>query len=185
MGQKPAFPCETTESVRGNHKSTGNSTAHLEVMDDALPHYGQREATVLCRAKGKFKADMPSLETEQLAAWDQLGSEKKRPRSQSIPVKTNTALADDSDRNYTHHCDLCTRRMYNRIVVHRLNNPVNVSQDVAPSVSQQQASENATLHSRSHSSHTGKLSSCEMVDPIPIPVSNFYLEGEMMFDLEL
>jgi hypothetical protein len=180
MGQKPVCTCETAKRFLGNRKSTGNSNARLEAAVDALPDCEQHDATILCRPTGKFKAAMPSqrLETVQLPTWDQFSSENKRPRSQSIPVKINTALADDADSNNMQQYDLATWRMYNRMVVHRLKYPVDVSQDGAPSVSRQ-ASDIATLHSRYHSSHNGKLSSGEMVDD-----SNFYLEGEV-FELEL
>jgi hypothetical protein len=171
MGQKADFPYETIES-------TDNSTAHLEVMVKDSPHR-EHEATLLCVPKGEFRAGMPSqgLESVQPSAWDQLGSEDKRPRSRSIPIKTSTAVADDSNGSRDNTCmcryDLATWQMYNRIVVHRLNCPVNLSQKVVPGVSRQ-ASGDVTHHS----------SSCEMVGPMPIPDSHQYLEGEVI-ELEL
>jgi hypothetical protein len=186
MGQKPDFPFETTEMFRGNHRSTGNSTAYLEFVVDALPYCGH-EATRLCLLEGKFKADMPSQGqgSIQLPVWNQLGSENKRPRSQAIPIKIKMAVANDSDESKENmdSYDLATWRMYDRIVVHRMMYPANWGQEVAPGVSRQ-GSDIATPHSRFHSSDIGKLSSCEMVDPMPIPDSNHYLEGEV-FELEL
>jgi hypothetical protein len=181
MGQKAGdhFPYETIERIRGNIMTSDNSTAHLEGMVHDSPHCGH-EADLLCVPSGKFKADMPSqgLESTQLSAWDQLGSENKRLRSRSIPIKTNTAVADDSDESRDDRCmcryDLATWQMYNRIVVHRLNCPVNLSQKVAPGVTSQQASDITTLHKNS----------CEMGDPMPIPDSHHYLEGEVI-ELEL
>jgi hypothetical protein len=188
MGQKPDFPFETTERLLGNLRSTGNSTALLEVMVDALPHCGH-EVTLLCLLTGKFQASM-QLEGEgsfQLPVREQLGSENERPRtrSQPIPIKIKMAVANDSDgsKDSMYSYDLATWRMYNRIVVHRLMYPVDWGQDVAPDVSRQ-ASDIATPYSSFHSSNIGKLSSCEMVDPMPIPDPNYYLEGEV-FELEL
>jgi hypothetical protein len=191
MGKQLGIPYETTERFRGNRRSTGNSTVHLEVMVDTLPHCGY-EAPLLCLPKGKFKADMPpqGLGSVQLPAWDQLGSENERPRSRSIPIKIKTAVADDSAGSIddTCQCDMCryelaTWRMYNRMVAHRMKYPVNFCQNVAPRVSRQ-ASDIATLHSRYHSSDNGKLSSFEMVDTMPVDDSNDYLEREV-FELEL
>jgi hypothetical protein len=182
MGQKTDFPFETTERFRGNR------TSYREVTVDTLPHCGH-EATLPCLPKGKFKADMPSQGSFQLPAWDELGSENKRPRSLSIPIKMKkAALANDSDgsRDDMYPYDLATWRMYTRIFVHRLKYPVDLSQKVAHGVTQQ-ASDIATFHSRYHSSDNGKLS---MVDPMPvldsytqIAESNYYLEGEV-FELE-
>ena len=206
MGQKVDFPSyETIERIRGNLLSADNSTVDLEVMANDSPHR-EHEADLLCVPKEKFKAYMPSqgLESVQLSAWDQLGSECKRPRSRSIPIKTNTAVTDESDESRDGRCmcqyDLATWQMYNRIVVHRLNCPVNLSQQAAPGVSRQ-ASGDATLHSSAcemvgampipDSNHylEGKvvefeLCSCEMDGPMPVPDSNHYLEGEV-FELEL
>jgi hypothetical protein len=190
MGQQSDFPYETTiERFRGNRKSIGDSTAHLKVMVEDLPfpHCGQ-EAVLFCVPREKFIADMLSqgLGSVQLPAWDQLGSENKIKRSRSIPIKIKTAVADDSDRSRDnmYQYDLATWRMYNRIVVHRLKCPVCLSQKVAPGVSRQ-ASDIATLQCElHHSSDNEKLFSCEMVDPMPVPDSNYYLEGEV-FELEL
>jgi hypothetical protein len=185
MGQKPDFPFETTERFPGYRRSAGNSSALLEVMVDASPHCGH-EVTLLCLRTGKVEASMP-LQGQgfvQLPVRDEVGSENERPRtrSQPIPIKIKMAVANDSDgsKDSMHSYDLATWRMYNRIVVHRLMFPVNWDQDVAPGVSRQ-ASDIATPYSRFHSSN---LSSCEMVDPMPIPDSNYYLEGEV-FELEL
>jgi hypothetical protein len=178
MGQKADFPYESIERFRGNLSSTDNSTANPDGTVNDSPHCGD-EAALLCGPKEKLIADMPSqgLASLQLPAWDQLGSENIRLRSDSIPIKINTAVADDSDgsRDTTCMCryDFATWQMYNRIVVHRLNCPVNLSQKVAPGESRQ-ASDDATLH----------RSSCEMVDPMPVPDSNHYLEGGV-FELEL
>jgi hypothetical protein len=179
MGQKPEFPFETTERFRGNHISAGNSTAaYLKVVDDALPYCGH-EATLLCLLEGKFEADRQG--SIQLPVWDQLGSENKRPSSQAIPIKIKMAAANDSDetKDNTDSYDLATWRMYDRIVVHRLMYPVNLGQEVAPGVSRQGS--DMTSHSRFSSSDIGKLYLCEMVDPMPIPDSNY---GEV-FELEL
>jgi hypothetical protein len=205
MGQKADFPYESIERFRGNLSSTDNSTANPDGTVNDSPHCGD-EAALLCVPKEKFIADMPSqgLASVQLPAWDQLGSENIRRRSDSIPIKINTAVADDSDgsRDTTCMCryDFATWQMYNRIVVHRLNCPVNLSQKVAPGESRQ-ASDDATLHRsscemvghmpipESHDYLEGEvmeleLGSCEMVDPMPVPDSNHYLEGGV-FELEL
>jgi hypothetical protein len=186
MGQKPDSAFETTERFRGNRKSTGNNTAYLKDLVDALPHCGH-ETTLFCLLEERFKADMPSRGqgSFQLPVWDQLGSENKRPRSQAIPIKIKMAVANDPDesKDSMYSYDLATWRMYNRIVDHRLTYPVDWGQDVAPDVSRQ-ASDLATPHIRFFSSKIGKVSSGEMVDPMPIPDSNYYLEGEV-FELEL
>lgn len=206
MGQKADFPYETIERIRGNIVTSDNSTARLEGMVNDSPHCGH-ETDLLCVPKRKFEANIPShgLESVQLSAWDQQpGSENKRLRSRSIPIKTNTYVADDSDGSRDNMCmcryDYATWQMYNRIVVHRLNCPVILSQKVAPDESQE-ASDNATLHSSScemvgpmpipdsHHNLEGEvieleLCSCEMVDSVPNPDSNHYLEGEV-FELEL
>jgi hypothetical protein len=180
MGQKPDSAFETTERFRGNRRSTGNTTVYLKVVVDALPHC-RHETTLLNLLEGKFKAEMPSQGqgSIQLPVWDE------RPRSQPIPIKIKMAVANDSDESKDNmdSYDLATWRMYDRIVVHRLMYPVSWGQEVAPGVSRQ-GSDIATPHSRFHSSDVGKLSSCEMVDAMPIPDSNYYLEGEV-FELEL
>jgi hypothetical protein len=186
MGQKPDSAFETTERFRGNRKSTGNNTAYLKDLVDALPHCGH-ETTLFCLLEERFKADMPSRGqgSFQLPVWDQLGSENKRPRSQAIPIKIKMAVANDSDESKDNmdSYDLATWRMYDRIVVHRLMYPGSWDQEAAPGVSRQ-GSDIATPHSSFHSSDIGKLSSCEMFDPMPIPDSNYYLEGEV-FEMEI
>jgi hypothetical protein len=189
MGQKTDSAFETTEMFRGNRRSTGKSTAtaYLKVVVDALPHCGH-ETTFLCLLEGKFKAEMPSQGqgSIQIPVWDQVGSENERPRSQPIPItKIKMAVSNDSDESEDNMLsyDLATWRMYDRIVVHRMMHPINLSESVANGVGRQ-ASDIATPHGRFHSSDIGKLSSCEMVNPMPIPDSNYYLEGEV-FELEL
>jgi hypothetical protein len=176
MGQKVDFPYKSIERFRGDLSSTDNSTAPLDSTVSDSPHCGH-EAALLCVPKEKFIADMPSqgLGSVHLPAWDQLDSEDKRPRSNSIPIKINRAVPDDSKGDEGCMCryDLATWQMYNRIVIHRLNCPLNLSQKDAPGVSRQ-ASDDATLHG----------SSCEMVGPMPIPGFHDYLEGEVV-ELEL
>jgi hypothetical protein len=187
MAQKTVSPYQgyqTTERLNGNRRSIFHSTRNLKVMVDALPHYGHK-ATPLSLPKGERKEDMDG--SVQLPAWDNLGSETERPRSRSIPIKIKTAEADDSDGNRDNNMDsydLATWRMYNRIVDHRQRYPVNFSQNVAPGEISRQASYVANLYIRYHSSDNVKLASCERVDPVPVPASNYYLEGEV-FELEL
>jgi hypothetical protein len=184
MGQKPDFPFETTERFRGNLRSTGNSTGHLEVLTiDASPHY-RHEVTLLCLLTENFMP-LQGQRSVQLPVRDQLGSKNERPHSQPIPIKIKMAVANDPDesKDSMYSYDLATWRMYNRIVDHRLTYPVDWGQDVAPDVSRQ-ASDLATPHIRFFSSKIGKVSSGEMVDPMPIPDSNYYLEGEV-FEFEL
>jgi hypothetical protein len=188
MGQKTVSPYQgyqTTERLNGNRRSIFHSTRNLKVMVDALPRYGHK-ATPLCLSKGEFKEDMDG--SIQLPAWEHLGSETERPRSRSIPIKIKAAEADDSDGNRDSNMysyDLATWRMYNRIVDHRQKYPVNFSQNIAPSEISGQASDVANLYSRYRSSDNVKLASCERVDPVPVPDSNYYyLEGEV-FELEL
>jgi hypothetical protein len=183
MGQKPDFPFETTERFRGNRRSTGNSTGLLEVTVDASPHCGH-DVTLLCLLTGNFMP-LQGQRSVQLSVKDQLGSKNERPHSQPIPIKIKMGVANDSDesKDSMYSYDLATWRMYNRIVVHRLTYPVDWGQDVAPDVSRQ-ASGLTTPQSWFSSSKIGKVSSCEMVDPMPIPDSNYYLEGEV-FELEL
>ena len=181
MGQKPDSAFETTERFRGNRRSTGNTTVYLKVVVDTLPHC-RHETTLLNLLEGKFKAEMPSQGqgSIQLPVWDE------RPRSQPIPItKIKMAVSNDSDESEDNMLsyDLATWRMYDRIVVHRMMHPINLSESVANGVGRQ-ASDIATPHGRFHSSDIGKLSSCEMVNPMPIPDSNYYLEGEV-FELEL
>lgn len=188
MGQQSDFPYEAIDKISGNLLFTGDSTAQVEVTTKDSPHCWDG-AALLCVPIGKFKADMPSqgLGSVQLPIWDQLGSENKKSRSRSNPIKINTAVADGLVESVDSMCmcryDMATWQMYNRIVVHRLNCPVNLSQKVTPGESRQ-PSDNATLHCRSQSSDKGEFSLYEMVDPMPVSDSKDYLEEEV-FEMEL